>query len=107
MREMYQITTLLATPPDEICCAAIQASQLALGLVIAELAAIHLQEMARSGQRLADSRKIGVGDAVGQCESGRAMGLTFKSPKSRIEATASVPRGIRELGGERSAVTEL
>ncbi len=54
--------------------------------------------MARSGQRPADSRKIGVGDAVGQCESGQAMGLTFKSPKSRIEATASVPRGIRELG---------
>ena len=34
-----------------------------LGFFIVELATIHLQEMAGSRQRLADSRKVGMGDA--------------------------------------------
>ena len=46
------------------------------GFFIAELAAIHLQEMACSRQRLADSGKVGVVGGWGNAERGQAMRLS-------------------------------
>jgi hypothetical protein len=44
----------------------VQALQLALGFLIAELTVIHLQEMAWGRQRLTDAGKIGALDAFGR-----------------------------------------
>jgi hypothetical protein len=51
----------------------IEALEVTPSLLIAELAAIHLQEVACGGQGLADARKVGIGGGVGNREGGQAM----------------------------------
>ena len=47
--------------------------QLALGLLIAELTAIHLQEMTRCRQRLTDAGKAGRVNVLGEWQRGQTM----------------------------------